>query len=167
VNHPHVADHLSAYLDGALPASDLGHVQAHLETCGVCGRAYDELRALRGLLRNLPEPAVPAGLVERIHWRLAREDAARQSSPWRAVWALLNRPPVVRPLRLALAGATMLVIMGLPMGWVSGLYAPHGTSFDPDTYVRNYLMLSTDHLTDDVTNTVIAHTALPESSAVR
>jgi hypothetical protein len=61
----------------------------------------------------------------------------------------------------------MLVVMGLPMGWVSGLHASRGTSFDPDAYVRDYLMLSTDHLTDDVTNTVIAHTALQESSAAR
>jgi anti-sigma factor RsiW len=163
----HVADRLSAYLDGALPASDLEHVQAHLEACGVCGRAYDELRALRGLLRQLPEAPVPAGMVERIHWRLAREDAALRPSPWRALWAALGRPPVARPLRLALAGATMLIVMGLPRGWVSGLYAPHRTSFDPDAYVRNYLMLSTDHLTDDVTRTVIAHTALSESSAPR
>lgn len=163
----HVADRLSAYLDGALPASDLEHVQAHLEVCGTCGRAYEELRALRGLLRALPDPAVPPGLVDRIHWRLAREEAALRPSPWRSAWAFLTRPAVARPLRLALAGAMVLVIMGLPMTWLSGLFAPHGTSFDPDAYVRDYLLFSSDRLTDDVTSTVIAHTALPESTAAR
>ncbi|HEV2359673.1 MAG TPA: zf-HC2 domain-containing protein [bacterium] len=164
---PHVAERLSAYLDGALPASDLEHVQAHLEICAACGRAYDELRALRGLLRGLPDPAVPAGLAERIHWRLAREEADYRPSPWDAVRAWLPRPPVARPLRLALAGATALIVMGLPLGWVSGWFVPRGTSFDADAYVRDYLLLSSDRLTDDVTRTVIANTALPESTSSR
>ena len=163
---PHVSDRLSAYLDGALPASDLEFVQAHLEVCGTCGRAYEELRTLRGLLRSLPEPAVPAGLADRIHWRLTRE-AARRPSPWAAAWAALVGPGVTRPLRLALAGATLLIVIGLPGGWVSGLFAPHGTMFDPDAYVRDYLLTSSDRLTDDVTRTVIAHTALPESTVQR
>ncbi|HLY24167.1 MAG TPA: zf-HC2 domain-containing protein [bacterium] len=167
MNHTHVADHLSAYLDGALPASDLEQVQAHLEVCGTCGRAYEELRTLRSLLRALPDPVAPSGLEDRIHWRLAREEAAFRPSPWRAVWAAVTRPAVTRPLRVALAGATILVIIGLPMGWVSGLFAPRGTLFDPDAYVRNYLMTSSDRLTDDVTRTVIAHTALPESTVQR
>lgn len=163
----HVADRLSAYLDGALPASDLEHVQAHLAVCGTCGRAYEELRALRGLLRRLPEPVLPSGLADRIHWRLVREDASFRPSPWRSAWAALTRPAVTRPLRVALAGATMLIVIALPMGWVAGLFAPHGTLFDPDAYVRDYLLLSSDRLTDDVTRTVIAHTALPESVTQR
>ena len=162
----HVADRLSAYLDGALPASDLEFVQAHLEVCGTCGRAYEELRTLRGLLRTLPEPAVPAGLADRIHWRLARE-AARRPSPWSAAWAALVGPGATRPLRLALAAVTLLIVIGLPGGWLSGLFAPHGTVFDPDAYVRDYLLTSSDRLTDDVTRTVIAHTALPESTVQR
>jgi anti-sigma factor RsiW len=162
VSSTHVADRLSAYLDGALSASDLGRVQAHLEVCGACGRAYDELRTLRGLLRRLPDAAVPAGLVDRIHWRLVRE-ASHRPSPWRAALAMLRRPAVMRPLRVALAAATMFVILGLPGGWMAGLFAPRGTVFDPDAYVRNYLLMSSDRLTDDVTRTVIAHTALPES----
>jgi anti-sigma factor RsiW len=166
VSNLHVADRLSAYLDGALPVSDLEAVQAHLEVCGTCGRAYEELRTLRGLLRALPVPAVPSGLEDRIHWRLAREDASLRPSPWGTLWAALTRPAVTRPLRVALAGATMLIIVGLPMGWVAGLFAPHGTVFDPDAYVRNYLM-SSNRLTDDVTQTVIAHTALPESTVQR
>ena len=167
MNTTHVADHLSAYLDGALPAADLEVVQAHLEVCGTCGRAYEELRTLRGLLRGLPDLVTPSGLEDRIHWRLARENASFLPSPWRAVWAALTRPAVTRPLRVALAGATLLIIIGLPMGWVSGLFAPHGTTFDPDAYVRDYLMMSSDRLTDDVTRTVIAHTALPESTVQR
>jgi len=53
------------------------------------------------------------------------------------------------------------------MGWVSALLAPHGTSFDPDAYVRNYLLMSSNRLTDDVTSTVITHTALSESTTQR
>jgi len=162
LSNPHVVDRISPYLDGALPASDLEYVQAHLEVCGACGRAYTELRALRGLLRGLARPAEPAGLVDRIHWRLAREEAALRESPWHAAWAALTQP-----LRVALVGATVLIIIGLPLGWMSGLFAPRGTLFDPDAYVRNYLLTSSDRLTDDVTRTVIVHTALPESTVQR
>ena len=181
----HAADRLSAYLDGALSASDLEFVQAHLEVCGTCGRAYEELRTLRGLLRGLPDPAAPSGLEDRIHWRLAREEASLRPSPWGTLWAAFiswlpaalvtwrpgaertaGRPALARPLRVALAGATMLIIVGLPMGWVAGLFAPHGMVFDPDAYVRDYLM-SSNRLTDDVTQSVIAHTALPESTVQR
>jgi anti-sigma factor RsiW len=165
----HVTDRLSAYLDGALPASALGRVQAHLETCAACARTYDELRALRRLLRGLPDPAAPAGLVDRIHWRLVRDAAAGApaATPWRALWAGLTRPSAGRPARVVLAAATLVVIMALPMGWLAGVLAPHGTSFDSDAYVRDYLLLSSDRLTDDVTRTVIAHTALPESTTAR
>ena len=165
----HVTDRLSAYLDGALAASVLERVQAHLEQCATCARAYEELRGLRGLLRALPDPAVPAGLVDRIHWRLARDAsvAAWRRSPWRTAWAAWTQPSVARPVWFALAAAMLVVIMSLPMGWVSGVFAPHGASFDPDAYVRDYLLLSSDRLTDDVTRTVIAHTALPESTAAR
>lgn len=162
MSNTHVADRISAYLDGALPASDLEYVQAHLEVCGPCGRAYAELRTLRGLLRGLAAPAAPAGLVDRIHWRLAREEAALQTRRWQAAWAALTQP-----LRVALAGATVLIIIGLPLGWLSGVFAPRGALFDPDAYVRNYLLTSSDRLTDDVTRTVIVHTALPESTVQR
>jgi anti-sigma factor RsiW len=173
VSTAHVADRLSAYLDGALPASELEHVQAHLEVCGTCGRAYEELRTLRGMLRTLPDPAVPAGLLDRIHWRLAREEASMRRGPaWRAVWEALGagigRRATAGRLRLALAGAMLLLVLGLPMGWMSGVFAPQrGTTFDPDAYVRDYLLTSSDRLTDDVTRTVIAHTALPESTVPR
>jgi anti-sigma factor RsiW len=165
----HVTDRLSAYLDGALPASVLARVQAHLEECAACVRAYEDLRALRGLLRALPDPAVPAGLADRMHWRLARDASvsAPRRSPWRSVWAAWTLPSVPRPVRFALAVVTLFVIIGLPMGWLSGVVTPHSASFDPDAYVRDYLLLSSDRLTDDVTRTVIAHTALPESTAAR
>jgi anti-sigma factor RsiW len=165
----HVTDRLSAYLDGALPASVLEHVQAHLETCGSCARTYEELRALRGLLRGLPDAAVPAGLVDRIHWRLARDASTPTPRPpvWRSAWNAWTRPSAGRSVRLALAAAALAVISGLPLGWVSGVFAPQRTSFDPDVYVRDYLVLSSDRFTDDVTRTIIAHTALPETTAAR
>ena len=71
----HVTDRLSAYLDGALGADELGCVEAHLETCGGCLRDYQELRTLQQLLRGLPEPAAAEGFGERLHWRLQREAA--------------------------------------------------------------------------------------------
>lgn len=146
----HVTDHLSAYVDGALGVHDLEHVQAHLEVCPSCLREYEEFRALRGILRRLPEPSMPEGFTERIHWRLRRE-AARRIRP-----SLLDFVPSFRhtPLRLALVCATLLLVLGLPLGWMwrGGV---HETPLDTDAYLRDYLVLSADRpLTDEVATTL-------------
>jgi hypothetical protein len=45
---------LSEWLDGDLEASRSRTVSAHLESCGSCSRRAEELRALSGLLAELP-----------------------------------------------------------------------------------------------------------------
>ncbi len=146
----HVTDRLSAYLDGALGAGDLVRVQAHLETCPVCVREYEEFRALRGLLRALPEPALPEGLAGRVRLRLER-DAGR----WRGAASVLSIlwPPSL-PRRLALAAVALVLVSGLPLSRMM-----HATErpLDSDAYVRTYLTLSADRtLTDETTATLIA-----------
>jgi len=155
----HVTDRLSAYLDGALNAGDLERVEAHLEVCGSCGRAYRELQTLQQMLRGLPEPAMPEGLTERVHWRLQRETARaprRGALAWFAV-----RPP----FRIALACATLLLILGLPTAWIADRLMPRETPLDTDAYVREYLVLSVDRpLGDEAAPTfVTSDTSTPES----
>jgi anti-sigma factor RsiW len=153
----HVADRLSAYLDGALDVRDLEHVQAHLDTCPACVREHDELVALRGLLRGLPEPAVPEGFAQRLHWRLTRE-AARGARPGRRdlLAGVLFRPA---PLRLALACAALLLLLGLPLGWVVQ-WGAHERPLDADAYVRDYLLLSTNRpLADEAAATLVTSTS--------
>src|SRR5262249_58762477 len=58
---------LEAYLDDEL---DLVHslaIEQHVESCTDCRRRRDELKSLRKLLReNLPRPAAPAQMRERV-----------------------------------------------------------------------------------------------------
>ncbi len=155
----HVTDRLSAYLDGALGAHDLGGVQAHLETCATCVREYEELQALRGLLRGLPEPSLPAGFAERMHWGLQREAGRRVPRSVADILPIPALPPV--PVRLALAAAALLLILGLPLGWIM---RSHERPLDSDAYVRDYLVLSGDRsFTDEAATTlVISNVAAPE-----
>jgi len=152
----HVTDRLSAYLDGALSAQELERVQGHLAGCAGCGRAYAELAALRRLLRGLPDPAVPEGLAERLHWRLMREARADARPRLRELLRSLSLRPT--PLRLALACAALALALGLPLGWLSR-WGVHETPLDPDAYLRDYLVLSTGRpLTDEVATTLVTYT---------
>lgn len=146
----HVTDRLSAYLDGALGMRDLERVQAHLETCAACLRQYGELQALRGLLGSLPEPSVPEGFAERIHWRLQREAVRRRS-----LATALRIPALpILPVRLALAGAAVLLVLGLPFGWMTR--GAHEAPLDSDAYLRDYLVLSADRsLSDEAATTLV------------
>src|SRR5262249_56330094 len=40
----HIIRHLSAYHDGELSAAENRRIEAHLEQCGKCRAAYDEIR---------------------------------------------------------------------------------------------------------------------------
>jgi anti-sigma factor RsiW len=154
----HVAGHLSAYVDGALGVRDLERVRAHLEVCPVCLREYGELRALRSLLRGLPDPAAPDGLDERMHWRLAREAARGGGSRLRRFLLSAIRHPA--RLRTAVACAALLVALTLPWGWVQQ-WGAREAPLDTDAYLRDYIVLSSDRpLTDDVATTLVTSTVL-------
>jgi anti-sigma factor RsiW len=61
----HPGDLLSAYLDGELSAGEQAAVADHLAGCPWCREELAATTWPRGLLRRLPEPSVPAGLIER------------------------------------------------------------------------------------------------------
>lgn len=146
----HVIDRLSAYLDGALGARDLERVREHLDVCPSCLREYGDLETLRNLLTSLPEPVPPDGLLERIHWRLQRE-AVRPSRPE------IFSGVAFRPLRLVLACATLLIVLGLPLGWVTGRFVAHDAPLDADAYLHTYLVLSAERpFADEVATTFAA-----------
>jgi len=155
----HVTDRLSAYLDGALGASALEQVEAHLEVCGSCSRAYQELQALQRMLRGLPEPPLSQGFADRLHWRLQRE-AAHPTRRGALRWFQV-RPP----FRVALACATMLLILGLPATWMADRLVPPETPLDTDAYIREYLVFSLDQpLVDEASPAfVISDSFAPES----
>lgn len=58
---------LEDYLDGELAATDLQHVQAHLDTCVPCTSQFSfEATVLRGLRDRLQRTDLPPDLVTRI-----------------------------------------------------------------------------------------------------
>lgn len=160
----HVTDRLSAYLDGALGVRDLEYVRGHIETCPACLHEFEELRALRSLLRQLPEPVAPEGFAERVRWRLQREAGRRVRMSLRDMLSIPLRRPVA--LRWALACAALLVVVGLPLGWLAG--PVHQTPLDADVYLRDYLILSVDRpLTDEATTTLVSSTVLAPEPPTR
>lgn len=59
----HIADQLSAYLDGQVGAVEERQIEAHLNTCADCRAELESLQATQQLLRALPAPAIPRAFV--------------------------------------------------------------------------------------------------------
>ena len=83
---------LSLELDGQLPPEEKGELEAHLDGCGECRRAAEELRQLHTILPELEEE-VPDGLHQAIMDRIGAEKVvplsrARRPSQLRR-WASL------------------------------------------------------------------------------
>jgi len=152
----HVTGQLSEYIDGSLGVIDLEHVEAHLGACPSCQGEYQEHLALRRMLRRLPEPSMPRGFQERVHWQLQREAAGQKRGAPVVRW-----PSRVRSLVLACA-ATLLVL-ALPLGWTR--FAAHKAPLDTNAYIRDYLMYSTDRLlTDQVATSLVTSDDLTPQS---
>ena len=58
---------VSAYHDGELATAERLHVEAHLGQCSSCTRELERLRGLSRLLGSAVRPAMPAGLLSRLH----------------------------------------------------------------------------------------------------
>ncbi|HKV43737.1 MAG TPA: zf-HC2 domain-containing protein [bacterium] len=150
----HVSVDLSAYLDGALGVRDVERVKAHLDTCASCLQEYKGVQDVQRLLRGLPDPTPREGFMERVHWQLQRE-AAHGPRPRFLSGAL--GVFAVRPFRLALAASALLLVLGLPLAWMTGQFGTRQPPLDTDAYLRHYLVLSADRsLVDEATTTFVS-----------
>jgi anti-sigma factor RsiW len=76
----HVADELTALLDGALAPREAARVEAHLAECPACRAERDRLARALALLRELPASPAPSPTFEaRFYARLAAERSAEES----------------------------------------------------------------------------------------
>jgi anti-sigma factor RsiW len=101
-NEAHVADDLTALLDGALPAGRQAQVEAHLAGCASCRGERDRIARALSAIAALPAPPPPSpGFEQRFFARLAREAPRRRS--------LLERLGPFRWLVPAAALAAVLV----------------------------------------------------------
>lgn len=120
MNCADVARLLHPYSDGELDLAAALAIEAHLETCARCGRAFAGLQALRGALSRSAEPRpAPEALHERVR---AGISAARQ----RPGWGLLRSP-----LAVAAPGVAALLLAG----WLAVVELKGGSPPPPQTRV--------------------------------
>lgn len=73
----HLAQELTAFLDGALAPAERSQVEAHLAACASCRAEHDRLARAVALFGRLPSAPAPGPAFEaRFHARLAAHRAA-------------------------------------------------------------------------------------------
>jgi hypothetical protein len=112
---------LGAYVLGALEREERAGLEAHLETCEICGEELDRLAPLPGLLSRLTlqeaevlDPAEPA------EFEPARADAGETSAPLeRALFEVARERRRSRLLRAAAVAAALVLaavaVVGAPL----------------------------------------------------
>lgn len=152
LNHHRAGQLLSAYLDGELLPRESAAVQEHLLECAVCRGAYEQLRATKALLGELPVADPPAEF-----WAAVRTPSAARfplatrlspASPW---WRSPGRFAWWSPARLSIGGpalrrrivwgvaaavtVTVLALVPLVKGTLDRL---HAAEVGVDLYVREH-----------------------------
>ena len=69
----HVWQHISAYIDGEIDASQRVEIDRHLETCEICSAVLDSTRNVVVLIADNRVFELPAGFSDRLHARLDKE----------------------------------------------------------------------------------------------
>lgn len=139
-------EHLSAWLDGELPAESAAEVRAHLTACTACRSELEELRATVALVSRLPLQPAPADLAEGIERAIARPDRPPGSQPAAALrkpqGGTERGPGAARRRRgpwshvLALAASILLAVGIGALVWIEVVrpgppLAFHGAQSDP------------------------------------
>ncbi|MGI5818777.1 MAG: anti-sigma factor family protein, partial [Armatimonadota bacterium] len=82
-DNPAFEEQLSALVDGRLSPDEARAVRKHLASCEECRAQYDAIASARRLLRAMPAPVVPEGLLAGIQ-REAAAEIARGAGP--SIW---------------------------------------------------------------------------------
>jgi anti-sigma factor RsiW len=120
--HAVIINDLEEYLSGDLPPSALNRFQTHLETCGQCRRAVEEIRESAGLLAVLK----PAGDVDSPPTFVARVMQAVTERAAPPFWTAFGDFAFGR--RVVFATLMMLAVLGTVLVSREGAYAPSPTS---------------------------------------
>lgn len=138
----HASDQLTAYIDGTLPQEEAAEVAAHLAECEHCHSQFDDLLAVRSLLRSLPVPTPRPSLLPGTLAYLQRRRTRRLAVPSWIVAAAVG----------AVAATLILQLRLLP------------PTQDPGTgawYFQRHAELSSTHPMADVTMASYLSSALP------
>jgi anti-sigma factor RsiW len=74
--HEEIRDLLTLAAAGALDAAGQRRVEDHLRECPGCRAEFESWQRLTGVLKDMPTPQAPMGLVERTRRRMERQAAA-------------------------------------------------------------------------------------------
>ena len=107
-----VRSRLSEWLDGELDPAGARAVSSHLGECAACARRVEELRALSGLLAELPRLAAPEPVAPAVLDRLELEAEARRP----ALAFLFRGFAAARPLMLPSLVPAALVLVSVLAG---------------------------------------------------
>jgi len=132
---------VSSLLDRRVTAREEESVLAHLESCRQCAAEFESMRELRGALRQLDKPELPARLVHRLSM-LAFDERLRQLSHvslsvrahrW-AERVQLVFENLMRPMALPFAGGVLSALVMFAM-LVPSLAFPHNFRNDVPLWV--------------------------------
>jgi anti-sigma factor RsiW len=114
--HDRHQEDIGAYLLGALEPAEQSAFEGHLAGCPECRAEVDQLRVAADALPRSVEPFEAPASLKRSLMEAVREDAAPE--PRRSLAARLGLDKLLSGMqpRLALAGATFVLIAGIAIG---------------------------------------------------
>jgi anti-sigma factor RsiW len=137
---------LSAYVDGALTPEEATRIAAHLATCPACRAVAEDLRAVRSLVRSVPEPEPDPGALART-LRHVEDSRIHRRSGWGAVW-------------VAAAAAGLALLLQLP--WVP---VPRSDAAEEAVQLRYHARVTLAHPMAEVAVATFLSSALPSRLA--
>ena len=122
---------VSSLLDRRVTAGEKESVLAHLESCRHCGAEFESMRELRGALRQLDKPELPARLLDGLRMlalnerlrRLSHVGFSARAHRWAGRTQLVFEN-LMRPLALPFAGGVLSALVMFAM-LVPSLAFPH------------------------------------------
>jgi hypothetical protein len=121
----------SSLLDRRVTAKQEESVLAHLESCRQCGAKFESMRELRGALRQLDKPELPARLIVGLRMlafndrlrRLSHVSLSARARRWAGRVELIFEN-LMRPMALPFAGGVLSALVMFAM-LVPSLAFPH------------------------------------------
>jgi len=113
VNHSEVRKAMPDYLEGDLPLGRRALLDAHLDECADCAREIAAMRRTIAALRSLPDPEVPANLVDDVMRRIRAGES--RGGAWARVREWIEaalEPRVLAPVSAAALVAGLLLGTG-------------------------------------------------------
>jgi hypothetical protein len=122
---------VSSLLDRRVTAREEESVLAHLESCHQCGAEFESMRELRGALRQLDRPELPARLLQGLRTlalnerlrRLSHVGLSARAHRWAGRMQLVFEN-LMRPMALPFAGGVLSALVMFAM-LVPTLSFPH------------------------------------------